>query len=197
MSTSAIVVLIVVIVAVLGVGGWLMWSQLRRRQLRERFGPEYDRTLEDQESRRAAERDLAEREKRHAKLDIKPLSQDERDRFAGQWDLIQQQFVDHPGAAVADADRLVTVVMKERGYPTEDYRQQVADLSVQHASVLEHYRSAHDIRSRSEESQVRTEELREAMVHYRSMFEDLLESAVDNRSPMDERSARPGNGHRA
>jgi hypothetical protein len=190
MSTSAIVVLIVVIIAILGIGGWLMWTQLRRRQLRERFGPEYDRTLEDQESRRAAERDLAEREKRHAKLDIKPLSRDERDRFAQQWDLIQQQFVDHPGAAVADADRLVTVVMKERGYPTEDYRQQVADLSVQHASVLEHYRSAHDIRSRGEETQVRTEELREAMVHYRSMFEDLLESSVDNRS------SRPGNGHR-
>jgi type II secretory pathway pseudopilin PulG len=197
MSTSGIVVLVLVIVIVLAVGAWLMWTQVRRRQLRERFGTEYDRALTDKESRGSAERELAQREKRHAELDIKPLSSAERDRYAQQWDLIQQQFVDHPGTAVIQADRLVTVVMGERGYPTEDYRQQLSDLSVRHASVLDHYRDAHDIRTRSEETQVPTEELREAMVNYRFLFEDLLEPAVDDRTDENERSGQSGDSYRA
>jgi hypothetical protein len=191
MSTGAIIV--VAVIVVLALAAWFGWNQLRRRQLRARFGPEYDRAVADGENRRAAERELAERQKRHEQLDIKPLSSAERDRYAQQWALIQQQFVDHPTAAVAQADRLVTVVMGERGYPTEGYQQQVADLSVRHASALDHYRHAHDVQSRSTGTRVPTEELREAMVHYRSLFEDLLDSDVDDRQAA---GRRDGNGHR-
>lgn len=180
MSTGAIIGIIVAVVVV-GLAVWVGWTQYRRRQLRERFGPEYDRAIDSGESRRQAEHDLAEREKRHAQLDIKALSDADRDRYEQQWLEIQQRFVDRPGPAVAEADRLVTVVMGERGYPTEGYQQQLNDLSVRHATVLDHYREAHEIKSRNDESSASTEELREAMVHYRSLFEDLLDSNVDDR----------------
>jgi hypothetical protein len=184
MSTGAIVILIIAVVVVLGLVGWLVSTMLRRRQLQQRFGPEYDRALADGKDRRAAERDLVERQKRHAKYDITPLSAAAKERYARQWSLIQEEFVDHPARAVTEADRLVTVVMGERGYPTEGYEQQLADLSVKHAATLEHYRAAHEVQTRHADSQVSTEELREAMVHYRSMFEDLLgsdRSTVDNK----------------
>jgi hypothetical protein len=174
MSTAGIVILVVVVVIVAAAAIWLAQTQLRRRRLQERFGPEYSRVVDEGDDRRTAERELADREKRHAELDIKPLSDTERRRFATEWTVIQEQFVDHPGTAVAEADRLVTVVMGERGYPTEGYRQQVSDLSVRHGSTLDHYRTAHEIKSRNDESRASTEELREAMVHYRSLFEDLL-----------------------
>lgn len=181
MSTATIVVIIVLAVIVLAVAGWLITQNRRRQRLREQFGSEYDRAVDEHDSRRKAEQELAQREQRHAKLDIKPLSSTDRDRYAKQWTLIQQEFVDRPTNAVAEADRLVTVVMGERGYPTEGYRQQVSDLSVRHATTLDHYRSAHAIKARCDDGEVATEELREAMVHYRSMFEDLLESDVDGR----------------
>lgn len=182
MSTLMIIgVIVVVIVAAVAV--WLVVAHLRRRQqLRDRFGPEYDKAVDDGQNRRAAERELGEREKRHEQFDITPLSPAARDDYAQQWALIQTKFVDRPDIAVAEADRLVVVVMGERGYPTEDYDQQVTDLSVQHASTLEHYRSAHDIKSRHDQDQVSTEELRQAMVHYRSLFEDLLDATVDGRT---------------
>jgi FtsZ-interacting cell division protein ZipA len=181
MSTGMIIVVVVVIVAVLFVG--LLAARLRRRQqLRERFGPEYDKAVDDGQNRRAAERELGEREKRHEQFDITPLSPAARDGYAQQWALIQAKFVDHPDTSVAEADQLVVVVMGERGYPTEDYEQQVADLSVEHASTLAHYRSAHDIKSRHDQDQVSTEELRQAMVHYRSLFEDLLDINADSRT---------------
>lgn len=183
MSTGVIIGVIVAVVIVAALVVWLMLARLRRRQqLRERFGPEYDKAVDDGQNRRAAERELGEREKRHEQFDIMPLSTTARDSYAQQWALIQAQFVDRPGVAVAEADRLVIVVMGERGYPTEGYQQQLTDLSVQHASTLEHYRSAHDIKSRHDQSQVSTEELREAMVHYRSLFEDLLDANGDSRT---------------
>jgi len=180
MSTAAIVVIVLAVIVLALVGFFVMQAR-RRQQLRERFGSEYDRTVDERDSRREAERELSQREKRHASLDIKPLSNTDRERYAQQWTLIQQQFVDQPADAVTEADRLVTSVMGQRGYPTEGYRQQVADLSVRHATTLDHYRSAHAIKERNDDSQVATEELREAMVHYRSLFEDLLESGVNGR----------------
>jgi len=177
MSTGAIIGVIVAAVVVVALG-WLVWTQVRRRRLREQFGPEYDRAIESGDGTRAAERELLQREKRHNEYDIKPLPPAERERYTKQWALIQEQFVDQPGPAVTEADRLVTVVMGERGYPTEGYDQQVSDLSVRHSSTLEHYRVAHDIKDRNEESQASTEELREAMVHYRSLFRELLDSSV-------------------
>ncbi|HEU5473841.1 MAG TPA: hypothetical protein VFV67_24615 [Actinophytocola sp.] len=180
MSTGATIVVIVVAVVVLALGAWFIRQQVRRRQLRERFGPEYDRALEDGADRREVERDLAERERRHADLDIRPLDEAARERYGEDWTRIQAEFVDDPGGAVAEADRLVTVVMAERGYPTEGYEQQLTALSVQHAATLGHYRSAHDVMQQHTEQQASTEDLREAMVHYRSLFEDLLEAPVDN-----------------
>lgn len=178
MSTGAIIVLIVVVVVVAALGIWLAQEQLRRKRLRERFGSEYDRTIEESDNRRAAERELTEREKRHADLDIKPLSDAERKRFNTEWMLIQEHFVDEPGDAVVEADRLVTTVMGARGYPTEDYKQQISDLSVRHASNLDHYRTAHEIRNRHDDSGASTDELRDAMLHYRTLFEDLVGSGA-------------------
>jgi hypothetical protein len=175
MSTGAIIGIIVAAAVVIALA-WLVGTQLRRRRLRDRFGPEYGRTVESSDSTRAAERELTQREKRHEEYDIKPLAPIERDRYTKQWSIIQEQFVDQPGSAVAEADRLVTVVMGECGYPTNGYDQQVSDLSVRHASTLEHYRTAHDIKGRHEDSRASTEELREAMVHYRSLFKELLDS---------------------
>lgn len=193
MSTGMIIGVIAAVVVVALVV-WLTVARLRRRQqLRDRFGPEYDKAVDDGQNRRAAERELGDREKRHEQLDIKPLSPTARDGYAQQWASIQVKFVDHPDVAVAEADRLVVVVMSERGYPTEDYQQQVTDLSVQHASTLEHYRSAHDIKSRHDQDQVSTEELRQAMVHYRSLFEDLLDSDVDGRADHVENTGRDAN----
>lgn len=182
MSTGATIVIIVVAVVVLALVAWFALQQVRRRKLRERFGPEYDRAVREADDRRAVERDLLEREKRHAQLDIRPLDEAARERYAQTWARIQADFVDDPGGAVAEADRQVTVVMAERGYPTEGYEQQVEDLSVQHASTLEHYRVAHEVMDRHTDGQASTEDLREAMVHYRALFEDLLDSTVDTQA---------------
>ncbi|MEV4437084.1 hypothetical protein [Streptomyces sp. NPDC049555] len=147
---------------------------LARRRLRTRFGPEYDRTIEQADSRRAGERELRAREKRHDELDIKPLSDTSRERYARQWNGVQEEFVDRPQAAVHDADQLVSSLMRERGYPTEGYEQQLEDLSVEHGRTLEHYRAAHEVEALSTHSRVTTEQLRGAMVHYRALFEELL-----------------------
>jgi hypothetical protein len=174
MSTGAIIILVVAVVIVLAAAGWLVFERMRSTKLRERFGPEYQRALADGQSRRAAERELAARERRHRGYDIKPLSADARMRYEQHWIVIQQRFVDDPTRSVFEADRLVATVMAERGYPTESYDQQVADLSVRHAAVLDHYRSGYDIHARHGETPVSTEELREAVLHYRELVRDLL-----------------------
>jgi hypothetical protein len=143
--------------------------------LRERFGPEYDRAVSEQ-PRRQAERELGLREQRVEELGIHPLSPVSRERYAQKWLLVQEQFVDRPGPAVDEADRLVNALMSERGYPTESFDQQAADLSVTHASTLDHYRAAHDIQTQNARTQVSTERLREAMIRYRALFDDLLGS---------------------
>jgi glycine/D-amino acid oxidase-like deaminating enzyme len=174
MSTEAVVV-IVIVLALLVVAALLVPPMLRRRRLQQRFGPEYDRTVETSESRREAEQQLAERERRVAGMDIKPLAAEQRERYAAEWLQVQERFVDDPSGAVAEAQRLVTVVMDERGYPTEGYEQRIADLSVEHGGVLNHYRAAHDLSERAAGGTASTEDLRQAMVHYRELFADLLE----------------------
>ncbi|MFJ5262453.1 hypothetical protein ACIQAC_18505 [Streptomyces sp. NPDC088387] len=173
MSTGAILAIVLPIVAIvlLAVAAYMI---VRHRRLRERFGPEYDRAVEGAGSRRAAERELSAREKRHHSLDIKPLPDDVRDRYARDWDHVQGEFVDRPKEAVHDADALVTSLMHERGYPTENVAQQFKDLSVEHADTLEHYRAAHEVNRMSTEQEATTEELRGAMVHYRVLFDELL-----------------------
>jgi len=174
MSTGAVVILLIVVVLVLAAGAWFVAQQARRRRLRERFGPEYDRRIEESDDRRVAERELAEREKRHARYELRPISDADRARYTEQWTYVQEQFVDQPGEAVGAAEQLVVMVMRERGYPTDNFEQQTADLSVEHAHVLDHYRSGHAIRARHETAGVSTEELRQALTHYREMFHALL-----------------------
>ncbi|MGW7004012.1 hypothetical protein ACWGCW_14620 [Streptomyces sp. NPDC054933] len=174
MSTGTLITIIVPIAVVVVLLAVAMSLVMRRRRLRERFGPEYERTVQTTDSRLAAERDLSAREKRHDSLDIKPLPSAARDRYSHDWTHVQEEFVDRPEDAVHDADRLVTTLMHERGYPTEGYEQQLKDLSVEHGRTLEHYRTAHEIDERSTRHQATTEELRGAMVHYRALFEELL-----------------------
>ena len=165
-------VLIVVIVVLLAVVAALAYQRQRSTQLREGFGPEYDRAVEEHGDQRAAESELRERRERRRTYDIRPLGATARDRYAERWRMTQAQFVDQPASALADADALLTEVMRERGYPVEDFEQQADDVSVDHPEVVEHYRSAHAIRSQKRAS---TEDLRQALVHYRALFTELLE----------------------
>lgn len=174
MSLTVVIIIVAVVVVLLACAVAARVVTARRRRLQERFGPEYERTVEAQDSRRAGEQELREREERHDALNIKPLPAPARDRYAQDWARVQEQFVDRPDDAVHDADRLVTSLMAERGYPTEGYEQQLKDLSVEHGETLEHYRAAHDVNVRSSRHQATTEELRGAMVHYRALFEELL-----------------------
>lgn len=165
--------LVLVIVALLALSGWLLYQRRRTDDLRSTFGPEYGRTVEDAGSRRAAEAELLDRKQRVEALDIHPLTAEERDRFTPRWRDVQAAFVDQPRQAVDDADRLIGEVMQARGYPMADLDQRIADISVDHAVVVEHYRAAHDIATRPGD-EADTEALREAMVHYRALFVELL-----------------------
>lgn len=151
----------------------------RRRRLRQQFGPEYDRVVNEQDSRLRAEAELTERQRRVRKLDIRPLTQAARSRYLAQWQVIQEQFVDSPEAAVTDAYALVTTVMKERGYPTGDDDQVLADLSVEHARTVGHFRSAQEITRNVTHGSVQTEDMRQALIHYRELFADLLGGPAD------------------
>lgn len=173
MSTTQIV-LVILALAIVAAAVVVLWSARRRHALRSRFGPEYDRVVEEQDSRTAAERELRERERRHAELTIRPLTADSRERYAAAWEEIQARFVDSPAEAVGAADELVTRLAAERGYPTENYEDQLAHLSVEHARTLTNYRDAHEIQLRNERGAASTEQLRQAVVHYRELFADLL-----------------------
>lgn len=176
MDTWVWIVIVAAAVVVLAIVVWAMTSRKRTTQLREGFGPEYDRTVDEAGSRRRAESELAERQERREKLDIRPLTPATRDRFTSEWQAVQARFVDDPGSAVADADRLVQEVMRERGYPTHDFEQRAADISVDHPHVVESYRSAHSVAEAHERGEASTEDLRQSLVHYRSLFEELLET---------------------
>jgi FtsZ-interacting cell division protein ZipA len=154
----------------------------RRKGLQDQFGPEYERTVADAPSRREAESDLSDRAKRREQLEIRPLDPSSRDRYASRWQNTQAQFVDDPEAAVGEADRLIQEVMRERGYPVEDFEQRASDLSVDHPEVMSNYRAAHGISVANERGKASTEDLRTAMVHYRALFEELLETHEPARS---------------
>lgn len=174
-----LVVVIVVVLLVVAAGAVVATRQ-RSRRLREKYGPEYDRLLEERGNRREAERELTAREKRHRDLELRPLDPRARERFTESWTEVQSRFVDAPEEATAQAQRLVVIVMRERGYPTENFDQELADLSVEHASTLDHFRAAHGLSEKAASGQASTEELRQALVHYRALFEELLEG---ERSP--------------
>ena len=173
-ETTIVVVAVVAVLAALVALWWL--NRTRSRRLQDRFGPEYERTIEQSDSRREAERDLRERQQRRDDLEIVPLADESRERYAEEWRGVQERFVDAPAESVAEADVLVVQVMRERGYPVDDFDRRVEDVSVDHPEVVSHYRSGHAVaeRCRSDED-TDTEELREAVVHYRALFEELLE----------------------
>ena len=193
MSTGIIVAVIVVIIVVAAVA--VVIAQTRRRRLRERFGPEYDRAVEDNTSRRKAESELAQRERRVKGLDIRPLDPVTRAKYVHQWTGIQEQFVDRPQEAVANAQLMVGTVMTERGYPTEDDGQVLADLSVEHAQTLDHYRAASAISDQGASGAATTEDLRQAMIHYRVLFRDLLGEPAGDREMSAADQAAPDSGH--
>ncbi|HEY2552986.1 MAG TPA: hypothetical protein VGI64_20650 [Streptosporangiaceae bacterium] len=178
MSGTAIVILIVVILVVVAVAAVAAAAQ-RRRRLQQRFGPEYDRAIGEHQNRLKAEAELTQREKRVRQLELRPLSEQARDRYAAQWTGLQEQFVDAPQEAVAASHVLVSAVMSDRGYPTQDHEQMIADLSVDHANTLARYRAAEEISQQAVAGTASTEELRQAMIHYRALVRELLGATSD------------------
>lgn len=168
------IVIGVLAITVVAVTAWALWSKRRTERLQETFGPEYQRTVGEADDRRRAESELEERRERRERLEIRPLTTEERDRYRLAWRDVQAAFVDRPENSVREADRLITDVMRERGYPMEDFERRAGDVSVDHPQVVDDYRAAHAISARTEDGETSTEDLRQAMVHYRSLFDALL-----------------------
>lgn len=180
METNVVLVLVVVVILVLllvVVGLALVRQRRQSDALRQQFGPEYEQAVAQTGDRRKAESELAARQKRVASLNIQPLAEPERERYAAAWRAAQTRFVDEPAQAILEADRLVTTVMEARGYPLGDFEQRAADLSVDHGNVVTNYRAAREIAQANEAGQASTENLRQGMIHYRALFEDLLADA--------------------
>jgi hypothetical protein len=173
------VVVIIVVVVLLVIAGAVLVPRMRSRRLQQQFGPEYERTVESSGDQRAAERDLADREQRRKKLEIRPLDPGARNAYSQRWRNAQERFVDNPAQAIGEADALVQQVMRERGYPVGDFEQQARDVSVDHAEVVTEYHAAHEVSQLNERGEASTEQLREAMVHYRTLFAELLEGGDD------------------
>ena len=188
MATGAIVAIVIVVIVVAAVL-IVLTTVNRRRRLRERFGPEYDRAVTERGNRREAEAELAQRERHVRELDLRPLSPTARNQYRSEWTAVQEQFVDAPQAAVTGAQTLVSAVMEDRGYPTQPYDQTLADLSVEHASTLDHFRAAHDISQNAAAGTATTEDLRQAMIHYRALFAELLGESAGN---LDARAGQDG-----
>jgi len=178
MLDPKLIVLAAVVVVILAVLGWFLVRRHRRTtaELRQRFGSEYDRAVREHGSERKAEAKLADREERVEKLKLRDLDPMERERFSKQWESVQSRFVDSPKGAVAEADDLVSSLMKTRGYPVSDFDQRAADISVDHPRVVENYRSGHEIALRVGKNGATTEDLRTAMIHYRSLFVELVQA---------------------
>ena len=173
------VLIAVGIVAVLAVVAWKALARRRSGRLQERFGPEYDRAVDSAESKRQAEAELQAREERRERLEIRPLSQSARIRYMETWRVTQAQFVDDPRSAVGSADSLIQSVMADRGYPVEDFEQRASDVSVDHPQVVENYRAGHRLAQASAGGDDSTENLRQAMKHYRALFDELVEPDAD------------------
>ena len=176
-----LLVIVVVAIALVALAAFLIEQKRRSQKLRERFGPEYDRVVREEGATRRGEAVLQFREEKREKLQIRPLSTSARAEFAERWRATQAQFVDDPKSAVANADRLVNEVMQARGYPMGEFEQQASLISVDHPVVVNNYRSAHNIAERHSRGQASTEDLRQAMVYYRSLFDELLEEAIPQR----------------
>jgi hypothetical protein len=171
--TIGIVVLVLILAAV---AVWVYVRTTRSRRLKAKFGPEYDQTVERLHNRELAETELQERERRVARLHITPLSTHDSSRYRESWIAVQGHFVDDPKSTVEEAHQLVHEVMQKRGYPVTDFEQVTADLSVEYSEVISHYRAASRIADDNRRGIAKTEELRQALIHYRALFEELLEN---------------------
>jgi hypothetical protein len=168
------IVIAVVAVSVIGLVVWGVMARRRTDALRDRFGPEYDRVVTEEGGRRGGESVLGDRVKHREELNIRPLAPATAERYAAEWQNVQARFVDDPKGAVGQADRLIVVVMQEQGYPMDDFDQRTADISVDHPDVVDDYRAGHGISLANDQGLASTEDLREAMVHYRALFRRLV-----------------------
>jgi hypothetical protein len=172
-----IAIIVIVAIALIAIAGFVWYTQSQKKhtgELRGRFGSEYDRTVAQRGGRKEAERELDRREERVKRLDIRPLGEAQRQTYAEQWRVVQVRFVDDPSNAVRQADQLVGEVMTARGYPMSAWDQRAADVSVDHPDVVSNYRAGHGIYEQVDAGTANTEDLRQAMVHYRTLFEELL-----------------------
>jgi hypothetical protein len=177
----------VVVIVLIAIGIWLTMRKRQSEDLEQRFGPEYRHAVDEHGSRPKAEAELLAREKRVKKLHIVPLAPEQAMRFSDDWRSLQSRFIDNPQGVLMDADRLVCDLMRLRGYPMADFETNAADISVDHPAVVHHYRAAHDIALRDHRGEADTEALRQAVVHYRALFSELLE--VEEAHPADPRAA--------
>jgi hypothetical protein len=180
MDTWLIVVLVLVVVAAAAIYALFEYRKRQSANLRGHFGPEYERTVAEKGDRRGAEKDLLARRDHRAGLDIRPLSAAARRNYEASWTDTQAKFVDSPGQAIREADALIILAMRDRGYPVDDFEQRSSDISVDHPGVVENYRAAHAVSMANERGEATTEDLRRAMVHYRQLFGELLESPSDS-----------------
>ena len=176
LSTTELALIIgLAVIVVAGIAAWIVLRKRRTGRLRTQFGgAEYDRAVKEDGSRRHAEAGLKERTQRVESLNIRPLAPGDHARFVESWGRVQTRFVDGPGGAVTEADQLLRDVMSTRGYPVTDFEQRAADISVDHPLVMENYRTAHAIAVRQTQGQANTEDLRQALIHYRTLFEELV-----------------------
>ncbi len=178
MNTTYVIAIVILLLVIIGAILLVPVFARRRRseRLHDHFGPEYDHTVQTIGDEKKAQMELDERQKHVKTLDIRPLSVSERERYLADWTAVQSKFVDEPGQAIVDADRLIMEVMQLRNYPVSDFEQRAADLSVNYPALVTNYRAAREIAIKNEQHQADTEELRQAMIYYRSLFEELLGS---------------------
>jgi FtsZ-interacting cell division protein ZipA len=172
-----LIIVAVVIIVAIGMVAFRVSQKRRTEALREKFGPEYDRKVDQADDKRKAESELREREKRHSKLDIRPLKPEQRSEFQNRWAAVQGEFVDDPADAVRDADKLVVEVMSARGYPVDDFDQRADDLSVEHPEVTQYYRKARQISTANQRGEADTEQLRRAVTSFRALIDALLDDS--------------------
>jgi hypothetical protein len=195
MDNTTLIVLAVVVIALIA-GGLLLMQRRRTEHLQSRFGPEYERALKESGDKSKAEAELQEREKRVEKLSIRPLDSSQRQRFTDEWQRVQAKFVDDPEGSIKDADILLQEVMTARGYPVKNFEQVTADISVDHPKVVQHFRTAHEIAVRHEHGEGDTEDLRNAMINYRALFEELVTSGEDPKREARKQSIKDDAGTR-
>lgn len=182
MNTTTLILAVVAAIVIFIVGGFLgvyFSRRQRTKRLQEKFGPEYDRTVSETKDQGKAEDELEARLERVESLEIQPLSEEQKEHFANQWQSTQAKFVDQPLVATREADQLIKAIMYEKGYPVEDFERRAADISVDYPELVENYRNLRDIVDKSDHEEISTEELRQAMIHSRSLFEELLGMEVN------------------